>query len=236
MNVPTYLIHTYKPHNSFGFYFFDDFYISNNTSKEITCHYINLYDKNSFKRFDIMKYPDSFKFTSYKSDYPFCDRSKFFDKPYHSVINDSSEMIYKHVKSDTGKVMQKTPKKTIEFPLAEDRNIKVPLDGNIVYSEIQQSTSSSRIYVPDSYKEAETRFNLNSELMKDRIERLCLFEMLNSFPDYPQFGVIYNLDKDAKSEYVYTPYNICNVFTRKNVKEEFLSHSAKCVMIRYKGD
>jgi len=55
MNVPTEIINTYKPFHTFNYYFFDDFYISDECDKDISCTFLNLYDRTKLRQFDILK-------------------------------------------------------------------------------------------------------------------------------------------------------------------------------------
>lgn len=234
LNVPTYLIHTYKVNNSYSFYFFDDFYIADDSSGEVTCHYINLYDKNEFVQVDATKNTDMSYFTEYISDKAFCDRFRRLDKTNHTFIHNHQEISSDHKKISTSKIIKRFPSsKTQSVPVSENRSVKIVPSGDMSTIEKKHAATFSRTYVPDNIGNAEERFNLSLEMMTSKISRVCEFEAIHCYPDFPQFGRIYNLGRDERTNYIYTPINICNVFTKKGSKYEFMYHTSKALMIKY---
>ena len=233
LNVPTYLIHTYKTHNSFTFYFFDDFYLADDAEKEIVCHYINLFDKSDFKQINIYDNADMSYFTKYLSEKPFCDRFQTLDKQGNAFIHNHQEMVTTFNKVSTSRIIHRRPADVHNISVTDDRTVNVMDNSSLSTIEKENAVTFSRTYVPDSVENAESRFDLSLQMMTKKISRICEFESLYAYPDFPQFGHIYNLNRDQRSDYVYTPINICNVFARKGANSEFLYHTSRSLMVKF---
>lgn len=239
LNVPNYLLYGYKINNTFCFYFFDNFYLSSSTKKEITAHYINTYDKKLFEQVDSKKYVDSSHLIKRLGDRPITDHSKLIDKEEDGTnvfIHNGRQINYKHEKKTSSPIMSKDSGSTESTQLTEGRSSNTTTDGNLTLKNVPQSTKFTRIYTPDDVENAESRFKLAKELIKTKIDGTSIIEISQSLPDFPQFGKIYNLGLDTPNYYLYTPINIVNIFARKNFREHYLYHMSKCVFLKYQEE
>lgn len=233
LNVPNYINHTYKINHNYCPYFFDEFYVSDDSDGEITGQFINYYDQEKFKKVNVEDFVDMHRFTNLSGNKVFNDRNQTLNKISPSLTSIHNDMIFDEKKRFSSTIQKKSKGKQSEVTLIEDRVIKLITGGELVKSESGYSTNSSRLYVPDNYTNAFQRLNLTTSLLVDKISQLCFMEVDNGLPDYPQFGRIYNLDPESSANYSFTPLNICNIFIRKTGKEAFLGHSVKCLMVKY---
>lgn len=239
LNVPSYLIHNYKINHSFSFYFFDNFFVDTESSKEINCQYINIYDPKKFQQVDIQKWVDSSQFAKFQKEIPLSDYFKTFDKDGHRFILNQQDIRYQHEKEPKqSKVPKKKPGNKIDSSLVNsdegNRRSKFEQDGKQSENQLSTSKTYSRIYCPDSVENGSRRFEIGNKTFLETIESLDLYEISQCLPDFPQFGNIYNLYLGGNiNKYIVTPLNICNIFKRKNMKEQFLYHFSRTLFIRY---
>ena len=233
INIPSYLIQTYKTHHSYCYYFFDDFYLAEDTSKHITCHFFNMFDKNGLKQVDASKYSDAYHGTKLVSEQSFNDRMNVMDKNQQVNVWASKELNYNHKKLTSFKNLKIAPKTGEPIKVENERTIKNLESGGVSTGTLSFGGAFSKSYIPDDVEHADLRLQTSKKFIINVIEKTSVFEMTFCSPDYPQFGNIYNLDSNLKSEYLYTPISICNMFNRKNEREEFLYHSAKSLMLKY---
>ncbi len=236
LNVPTFIINNYKPNKSFGFYFFDSFYVSDDRQVDIVNHFINFSSKHAFKKVDVYEYVDQKLNVNFIKNCNMSDlKEKFLTPIGNRKIFRHREIAFDHEKKPTNCTMpRECPTGLVPIPLVGDRQIKnIP---DIKRSSIQWPSSAiTNIYCPDEVELGEERFEKGQQFMSN-FKGIQFFEITNSLPDFPQFGEIYNLEEENKKNYVLTPINICNIFIRKNMKENDLYHTAKTLMFRFPND
>jgi hypothetical protein len=236
LNVPTFLINSYKPSNHFGFYFFDPFYISTERKTDITNHFLCFKNKNDFKKIDVYEYVDRKLNVDFIKIRNMPDlKEKFLTPRGNRIIYTHQEIKFDHAKDPTNcDLPYEITNGLVDIPLVGDRNIKNIPD---IKRSTKQNISSAitSIYSPDDISFSSIRYDNCKELMEN-IKGIQYYEMANCLPDFPQFGEIYNLEEENRTNYILTPINITNIFVRKNVKENSLYHLAKTVMIRFKND
>lgn len=238
LSIPTYLINNYKINNSFSFYFFDPFYISENSENEITNFYINLFNKKKFKQKDTYKYADQQLMTKQIQIQNLSDiKQNLINKIGNRIILNDKDIRYSYDKSPKTSMINEKLKPTIdEFKLIENRKIKTIVEKSKKTKEYSGSSAITSIYCPDNVENGELRFNNAIQLMSDIIMGIHYYEISNCLPDFPQFGNVYNLEQENKSNYNLTPISINNIFFRKRFKEHYLYHLSKTMFIRFKND
>jgi len=231
LNVPNFIIDTYKPHNNLCWYFFDYFIYGPEVSKEITNLYINLSDLAKQKSDNINKYPDSQSLMKIVGEFPINDLFKKYDKEGHSLIYDTREIKFDHVKTTKG-LIPKRSSDNRNVELTDGRKINVLTRKSLSKQTIQQSSTASKIYVPDSLDQAIKRFENNKNQILKNIRRIVMIEITNGLPNFPEFGKKYDIEK--KGNFKYTPLAIINNFIRKVDKEHFCSLINQTMMINFR--
>ena len=235
LSVPLYLINTYKPFDSFNFYFFDDFNLDENSESEITCHYINLFDKDRIRKFDINRYSDIAGTTKKLGTFPLSDQALSLDKLDQTFTILNKEILYDTIKVTKSSVPKKGSKpQTSTSEIIEDRSIKV---GDFInptqIQKVGKSSQHANLYAPDSHKNAINRFDKFKEFFMKQIDYIQVFETTDCLPDWCKFGRIYNMGNIQETEYQYTPLCIFNIFVRTNAKESYCKHLMRYSMLKY---
>lgn len=234
VNFPTYIINTYKPLHSFNFYFFDDFYITDEgNNKPITNHWFNMYDINQYKKVDIQKYSDKFAFFKKIKRIPLFDKSRQLDKNDTSVIFQNINHISKTDKPTKTNIVKGMETKVDKIDLVKNRDVKLVENDGYIKEELGQTSQFSTCYVPDDPGNGSSRLSINNELLKTKIDCLYLYEITDGVIDFPQFGFRYNYDTTKLSDYTFTPLNICNIFVRKNYKEHYMKLINRFTLIKF---
>jgi hypothetical protein len=233
--VPVYLINTFKPFNSFNFYFFDDFHISDDSEKEISCHYLNIFDKQQFKTFDIKLFGDINGSTKKLKVSTVSDQGLNLDKNKHTVTITNREIRYKTTKSfESDLPKHSTGGSLNNEQLIADRNVKIgQYSSPIERNRFNQSSQHINIYAPDTEENAVYRFDNFKEFFMKKLDSIQIYETNNCLPDWCQFGHIYNMDLEDSTSFLHTPINIVNIFTRVNIKENFCSHLVRYSMLKF---
>lgn len=232
LNVPKYLINTYKPFHSYSIYFFDDFYFSELADKNITTHYLNFADpENTFDDFDIQEYVDFARMTKKLGKKEFTDQFRLLDR-VGAFIYKTAQIGVDFIKQTFGSTPQLDTKNS-ETKKVENKQTKVTTS-QLQQQKTKQSTRSSVIYVPDNKENAEERVNVAQELMFKKFDSICFFETENCLPYWVQFGFMYNMEVDAPDDYYYTPISIVNIFRRTEQKGQitFCTHLLKYAMLK----
>lgn len=238
IDIPTYLINNYKINNTFSYYFFDSFHISDENEMEIVGTYINLFDHKKFKAIDVYEYFDRKLTTNKIVIQNFSDLNQnMLDKIGNRFIFNHQEIKYTHEKEPKTTTLTKKNKPTSEeYIMVEDRKIKTVIETSETTTTYGGGSAVSVLYCPDSPDNGQLRFDNAIEMISDKIMGIQYYEMSNCLPDFPQFGEIYNLEEENKANFILSPISIVNVFFRKVEKEHYLYHLAKTVMLRYKND
>jgi len=234
INVPKYIINTYKPFHSYSIYFFDDFYFSDDSDKEITGHLLNLGDVyNQFKEYDINEYMDVVNLTKKLTTKEFTDPFRLLDRDaFTSIIFRTKDAVGGLLKKMSSMLPQLTVA-NLETDKKLDKEIKVP-KSQISNAPQRQSARASIVYVPDTEKNAKKRLETAKDLMFNKFERMVIYETENCLPFWLQFGYLYNMEMDDPDEYRYTPLGIVNLFRRAEMKDDNLKmiHSCKYIMLK----
>lgn len=227
INIPEYLIHTYKPFSTPSYWFLDTFNFANYDDESkpefgkipIWCFLIN-FDNciKKFKSVDISKRVDATQST-------------------HKVLtNQFTDVTSKLLRSNAVVTYRsKNMAPTITRKLGGSASI---LTGKGEYETQENRMTSINVYVPDNnIDEAEKRIIDCVDLFKAQINNIEYFETLNSTPDWLHFGKIYNLEKDPntmlnKESYIHTPIMILHIFRRRQTKETSLECINRFAMLR----
>lgn len=227
--VPSEIIKKYKPFNSFNFYFFDDFNFSEDNTRDICVNYINLSNKKLFKKVDMYERTDIFQGLRKLKYTPVSD--------FFSIVHKNSEtknVITNEINYKTDKQIKSfiPTHKTIEnkvISINEYNNISLTTNINLTLSnnrkKVNRSVEYTDLYAPDSIINSQTRFENAKNLFDNKITTIADFYCPNSIPNSIQLGNIYNFEK--QNDFKYTPFNIVNIFFRKNIREPILSHVVK---------
>ena len=233
LNVPNYLIDTYKINNNPCFYFFDNFNIDEKTENDIVCFYINLSKLDAQMGQQTSKFPDMNMLTKVVRKIPIKDMQRKYDKDGHVIVYRSPELKYNHKKVTSSSIPTKDSK-VEKVELSEDRNIFVSNDGPISNHQISQSSMFSSIYFSDSLENAKLRYESTKEQFIKKLNNFVYVEITNAIPNYPNFGKKYDIEKSSK--YDFSPICICNIFIRKNDKEPFMALLNQTIMVQFKID
>ncbi len=241
LNVPTQIINTYKPFHSYNYYFFDDFNLSEECNKDISCTYLNLSNRQILQQFDISKNGEIIQGLRRFEEIKFCDQDYTFNKESQSINFNEYRMIYKNKKSIQSKVPKQDTQKIDENQLdisEEPRKIKTTKSSSLYTAKdkktIPQSSQFTTLYSPDNPENSMIRFNEAKKFLNEIFENIIVYECNGCMPDWLQFGKLYNLEIDDVNSYLYTPLNIINIFQRKTKKEIYQSHLIKFSMLKYK--
>jgi hypothetical protein len=225
INVPEYIINTYKPFSTPSFWFFDTFNFGNydNDSAPIKgkipiwCFLINFFNcLNTFKKIDISKDSDITSFTHLIGSSPFIDAKGIINRP-NAMIN--------FISPNMTQVLEKFG----EIP-------KTLMADNTFQTQDSRMTSL-KIYYPDTLKSAKDRLLNCMELFTKHIDRIEYYETSNTTPEWLQFGKLYNLEIDPDTginlnTYIHTPICIVNIFKRRQTRDNTLECVNKYSMLR----
>lgn len=234
--VPSTLIQTYKPFNTFAFYFFDDFRLDCNTAADITNYYINIGNKDYFKQRDI-------------TDDNYIDvTAELTMVSTHNVIDSFNELLQKNaslmiegsnINIETAKATGTVDVPAVKSEIVEDtistgRTIKSIF--TTVSEKVKQPTERTIIYASDDITNASERYKKVSEQLRNTIHSIDTYAIKNCMFDIFQFGLIYNLQLYNKSSFVFTPLSIINIFSRDAGKHPIIRHNSKIQFIKFKDN
>ena len=238
LNVPNQIINTFKTSDSFSYYFFDDFQLSEECDRDISCTCLNFSKKDQFAQFDITDFGDILQNVALKIQTKFNDDVFSLDKKEDSINYNHQEIIYKITKRQKSKVPEQ--KKITQENMKLNFGSDIDLDRKFVYTKSQesikqlsQSSQTTNMYSPDSVSNAKKRFKEGKTFLTKSINELVTMESNNSFFEWLQFGKLYNFEINKPTEFLYTPLNIIHIFQRKIMKEHYLSHLLKFNCIKY---
>jgi hypothetical protein len=227
INVPEYIINTYKPFTTPSYWFFDSFNFGNydNDSAPVNgkipiwglliCFYNCL---NVFKKVDISKDSDITTFTHLLGTAPFVDAMGILNRPNAMVNFIGPNMTQKLEKfGDPPKVLK----------------------SDNTYETQEARMTSLKIYYPDDIDNAKDRISDCMELFSKHIDRIEFYETTNTTPEWLQFGKLYNMEFDLDVEprinlntYIHTPICIANIFKRRQTRDATLECINKYSMLR----
>jgi len=225
INVPEYIISTYKPFTTPSFWFFDAFNFGNydNNSPEragdipIWSLLINFYNcGQTFKKVDISKNINIMTFTHLLQSAPLSDALGILSRP-NPVVNFISPQMTQVTQTLGGLPYITTT------------------DGSEV--KAQQRATSLKVYYPDSIEAAKLRIIHCVELFIKQINCIEYYETTHTTPDWLHFGCLYNLERDMdtginKNQYIHTPICIITIFKRRHLRERRLDCLLKYAMLR----
>lgn len=238
LNIPKYIINTFKPFDSYNTYFFDDFYLTPDSNEAITAHFLNFYNiKNHFKPMSMGEYPDYAFLTRRFGKTEFTDQFRSLDTP-----NSTSTFINKNISfvSDQSNNATTPQTSTSNVGIAQiyGRKDKVPKYQTIQNKQKNKSVRAKVIYTPDNDVNAAKRIQVAQELMFYKFEHFCFYQTDNCLPDWMQFGKIYDMESDNREAFLYTPLSIINIFHRTQEKEKatYCYHMMKYCMMKLMND
>lgn len=234
--IPTTLIQTYKPFNTFAFYFFDDFRLDSETAADITNYYINIGDKNYFKQRDIIddNYIDVTAELTMISTHNIVDSFNELLQENASLMIEGSNINIETIKA-TGTVdVPAVKSEIVEDTISTGRTIKSIF--TTVSTKAKIPTERTIIYASDDIDNASQRYKKVSEQLRNTIHSIDTYVIKNCMFDVFQFGLIYNLQLYNRSSFVFTPLSIINIFNRDAGKHPIMRHNSKIQFIKFKDD
>ena len=238
LSVPLYIINTFKPFNSFNLYFFDDFYLSDDSDKELVCHYLNFFDPNQIQTFDVSQWADISATTKKLSQLPITDQHLNLDKIDQTFTITNREIKYNTQKSTKSQIIKHSQSTNVmDEQLVKDRSVKTgKFIAPIQRNNVRQSSQHANIYSPDEPERALYRFDFLKEYYMKKLDIIQVYETTNCLPDWCQFGKRYNMDQEEVGLFLYTPINIVNMFVRANIKENYCTHLVRYSMLKFIDD
>ena len=244
LNVTDILLYNKKAMKTLSFYFFDDFYLSKDVEKPITCHFINLNDSREFTEFDITEWHDTQNATSLVKEIPISD-------DFYKLIQGQDSTVFKHSnmtadrKDDSSKTFYQinTESHKSNYIVDEDKrntgissidNLGLEMGkagNNTNYKDRQKSFI---IYSQDSDDLTKERLKNYRIFVEARAKQFVISQTQDCFCDWMQFGRSYNLDitPENKEKYLYTPIAIENVFY-KDSDDQTVKHVARTLLLEY---
>jgi hypothetical protein len=248
LEMPFYLKKTYKA--SFGYlvYFFDDFYLADDSSKVITVHSINLSDVDLFK-------VEEDQYTQQFGSLDILKEDVFYD-PWmkdrrgqdHSTARSNTTTIPAGGESRKASSSTSVPGKgETETTTIDGKTVQIPSSGPTIsksdkdkkpilndgtknpYTDIDKKTGTD--------KDAEESLKKNIENIaatSGSIRALITVKGPKTLPSYYQFGKLYQMDIENIDGHHMTPINLVNVFTRKSTNDDDMSHEIFGLFIKYK--
>lgn len=225
INIPEYIINTYKPFTTPSFWFFDTFNFANydgnsenfNGRIPIWCFLINFYNcLNTFKKVDMSDNSIFTSFTHLLKTSSFIDVMGILSRP-NATIN------------FIGPNMTQTLEKLGDLP-------SLKLADNTSEKQTDRVTSL-KVYYPDNLDSARNRIIDCIKLFTEHIDQIEHYETTNTTPYWLQFGKLYNFERDRdtginRNEFIHTPITIVNTFKRRQLKDNSLEHIVKYTMLR----
>lgn len=237
ISIPLFLQYKYKIDNSFGFYFFDHFNFK--SKKAIVRYFITFYDKNKFEKFDVSKYQSILKNTNGIRAYNFDDYDKLIVKDEDAVTNfklTNSQYATKKTQKSESPVVKASAEEKIQLSKDDSNRFYYGVKSETLKKSQSQSSDSTTLQAPDTQDAAQKRVNIGKETITKKIDKIEEMFTTNTFPDWLQFGYIYNLSNVDSSSYIYSPISIVGCFHRISEKETQLAYYTKYLMIKFMND
>lgn len=237
LNIPTVIQTTYKPINTFSYYFFDDFDSCCGKSVVGRLHDLSEPRGEKWKIFEDEDKYDISRTLRFKGQVHIDDKQEAFRK------NFSDSSTYTRNNKSEIKVAKNNKR-------AEITNISVNGEKGYIYDAKQKREVLNKIsqmkrekksnykhnsyYTPDKLTFDKPRNDNFYKFLNTLTQSIYKFEVYESHIDAIQFYRQYTLDQtDLKSFYV--PIQIVNVFSRINPHETPVSHTAQFQTIKYPG-
>jgi hypothetical protein len=248
LEMPFYLKRTYKPVFGFLVYFFDDFYMADDSDKVITVHSINLSDVDLFK-VEEEQYTIQMGFLEILKEEVFYDpwlRDRRGED--HGTTRSNTTTIPVGGDKRSGKPLNNVPQpgKT-ETTTIDGKQVKIPSSGQ----NQQKPDPSGKPELNDDIKNPLTEIDKKTgkdkdadDILRDNIKKMAqtsgsirsLVSVKNSktLPSYYQFGKLYQIDIENIDGHHMSPINLVNIFTRKSSNDDDMSHEIFGLFIKYK--
>jgi hypothetical protein len=231
--IPDYLLLKKKAFNSYTYYFFDDFRITDDKEADICGMLINLIDKEQFNQIDAHtdKYIDIQDMSIKKVKSCFNPLSPIMQSNSRVITKDKDTL--KERNADPGPTRTEQIKSSVsEEDVHEDRKIKT---GIPELSFLDKDVADIlNLYAPDSKEKANERYKIVQEQATDILRAFCTWEGHKCYPDVFQFDRRYNFSKDAKTELIHMPISIINIFRKENPNETKMFHGVRLQTIKFK--
>jgi hypothetical protein len=240
--APVNIIKNYKVINGFSFYFFDDFYYTDDLkSNLIPVFFINLNPKTPYKKVDVLdkKYKDLITNSKLISSIPITDKHNFFkneDKKDHVINLDSNgewKFTFNKEKGKLPKFSGTNKKIKDETKYARDQYSQ---DYSFLYEPSKGATDVIKLYSPErgDVSNSVDRYFLCSDLFRNQLLSINTFKADSIFFDLLQFDRIYNLEMNNVNDFSHVLVAIINQFHRKSTNEHVYKHSARFQTLQFK--
>ncbi len=232
-DIPLFLNYKYKVDNAFSFYFFDDFDLTG--QKEITRHFIALYDKNKFEVFKTDNQQDIAIQSQLTGTYQFRDIDGLLTPGNAVNTNKLINCSFDTKKDQNSSSVQGNTQVTGQVEISGgDPTRKVNAQTTTeTQHDIPVKTRQSTKQVPDSGDTSKERDDAAHKTFNEKIDQIDCFVTKNCGFDYLRFGVRYPMSTKKPNTQLHTPIAIINIFKRENDKESVLSHTAKTMMVKF---
>ena len=235
--IPSWVIQNYKPFNSFGFYFHDDFRFDDKVKADINGYLINLVNKSVFPKIECLKaakWGDVIMGNKFIDAIPIGDRYNQLGQENPSIIVKGSNIEFKFQKA-TGST--NVPQISVQIEDQEvEKGRKIKAIKSTKTETSKKPTEQTVIYAPDTTSVAVNRLNTVKKQLREDIEGIYRYYIRDSHIDFLQFGKLYNINPMTPQEYLYTPINIVNCFVRDTGRQPTMVHNIYYQMIKYKGE
>jgi hypothetical protein len=138
--------------------------------------------------------------------------------------------------NDHEKIIESITAKNTSIPVTQASGNKKDPTLTSKTKEIPTQHNIYQLFAPDSLDNAFFRFDMGSAFFKEQLLGIFEYECNNNIFGTLQFDTIYNLDSINKSDYVFAPISICNIFFKDEIKGVVLKHSARALFLKYNSE
>lgn len=242
ITIPERLLYSQKALQDISLHFYDDFCLHPDCNKPLACHFVNFKNLQNFPQFNVMKYFDTLYTLQRLRDYPYSDAFRQLTNGYDSIIQESKYGFnYQHLDKNRPLYHPKVENYEVqEYLINEERkaNVVVMERTDIKHENKDDSSVPNErqkpmiVYTPDTVAKSEERIKNFKLFSEDTVKQCVMFQIMDCFCDFLQFGVSYNFDLVYNTEYIYTPISICNIFFKEGA-ERSVKHMIKTIMLEY---
>jgi hypothetical protein len=234
--VPLTLIQNYKPFHTYAFYFFDDFRLDDESEADIVGYLINIGNKDNFKRRDIAedKYIDVTSQLQLMKSYSVTDSFNEMVKSNPSIVLKGKNINYESVKAVGTVDVPNVNVESLEETIITGRTVKSI--HVTISTQPKKPTERVILYAPDNINNAIDRYNNVADQLRTQIHSIDSYRSKNCGFDVFQFGLIYNIQLNNKSSFVFTPLSIINIFERQTGPNALMQHNTELQFIKFKDD
>lgn len=233
ITFPAFLQSKYKIDNGFGIYFYDDFVLKE--KKDIIRYFVSFYDKNKLEKFDVTKYDDIIKQTTFVQSHEFNDKTNIITKNNVVITHKLPNSNYSTTKTQKSNNDSGVSSGNNKIILSDEDRYLLSKDNNEMNKSTSQSGETLNIQSPDNKSGGEKRLQIGVDTILKKIDSIDEYIIYNTSPDWLTFGCLYNLILSKPEEYLYTPISCVHIFHRLHDKDKDLGLVDRCLFVKYKN-